>query len=334
MEELDLITAGSHMGLIKNEESFPVGKTNFLYMFPMSFFEFVKAVNADTYEYLLHFNFTKPIPQIVHEDLLKLFECYLFTGGLPEVVKTFVKTNSVPQEKNILEAISKTRKIQNELVEGYRADFAKYSEVVNANHINYVFNSIPTQLSSVLDESVKKYQFKSVIPKRKGFESIAGPLSWLMESRLCIKNQIVKKSLHPLTGYTKDNYFKLFLFDVGILNSILAIPGEVILDSKIGPYKGFIMENFVSQELYERTNANLFSWQEGKAELEFIIVKGKNIIPVEVKSSNRTRKSKSLDSFIERYSPDLAIKLTMQNFSINKNRKITTLPIYLCSKLL
>ena len=330
LNELDLIAAGSHMGLMKNEESFPVGKVNFLYMFPMSFGEFVLAADGDAFRHLDAFDFETPFPSVVHERLLNLFVLYNLTGGLPEVISAFLDKGP----DNIREGALAARAVQEELVVGYRADFAKYSGVVNANHINYVFDAIPAQLSKAHDEEVKKFRFKDVIPRRKGLDAIRGPLSWLIESRLCMKAAIAKKAEHPLRSYCDDNKFKVLLFDVGILNCMLNIPCEVIFDEQTGPYKGFMLENFVAQELFSGTNRELVSWQEGTAELEFLIVNGKEIIPVEVKSAARNRRARSLDAFIARYSPSRAIKLTKQNLIIDNRRGITTIPVYCSYKLL
>ena len=329
MNELDLIAAGSHLGLLKNQESFPVGKVDFLYMFPLTYQEFIKAVDPDAYRILKEWDINTALPNIVHGRLIELWTMYLFTGGLPEVVKTWIE-----ESEDIMLAISRVRKVQRNLIEGYRSDFSKYSGVVNANHINYIFDSIPSQLSKAQEENVGKFIFKTVIPNRKGFDILRGPISWLREARLVIRTGIAVKAHHPLKSYTDENKFKLFLFDTGILNCILDIPGEVILDKEIGPYKGFIVENYVAQELFTHYNRDLISWQEGTSELEFLIVNGKEIIPIEVKSSSRQRKAKSLDSFINRYSPEKAIKLTGQNYGHNPDRKITTVPIYACLKLL
>lgn len=329
LPELNLVAAGSHMGLLKNEESFPVGKVDFLYMFPMTFEEFVQAADAEAYHYLEKFDLKEPFPSIVHERLLQLFVFYSLTGGLPEVVSAFLKNGLT----NVRESALAARSVQETLVVGYRSDFAKYSGVVNANHINSVFDAIPAQLSMAHDDEVKKFRFKQVIPRRKGFDSVRGPLAWLMESRLCIKTAIANRAGHPLKSYCADNRFKMFLFDVGILNCILDIPCEVLLDQKVGPYKGFMLENFVAQELFAVTNRDLTAWQEGTAELEFLIAAGKEIIPVEVKSAARNRRARSLDAFIARYDSPQAIKLTRQNFIKANSRRITTVPVYCCYKL-
>lgn len=329
LHSLDIIAAGSHLGLLKSEISFPVGKVNFLYMFPMNFYEFVGACDADSFKELKAYNLTHPIPLVVHERLLELVSMYIFTGGMPEVVAKFNENTD-----DIQSAIEKTRIVQQDLITGYYADFSKYSGIINSNHIKHVFESIPAQLSRTHDEEVKKYLFKDIIPRRKGFDAIRGPLSWLLESRLCIKSLITKRAIHPIKGYVDENKFKMFLFDIGILNCILDIPGEVILDENIGPYKGFILENFIAQELYSYNNKDLISWQEANAELEFLHVDGKNIIPLEVKSAKRSRKAKSMNSFIKRYNPTNAYKISAQNFGHNATQKYTTIPLYCIKKLM
>jgi predicted AAA+ superfamily ATPase len=331
MGKLALIAAGSHLGMTKNEESFPVGKVNFLYMFPMNFEEFLMAADKQAYEEYKNFSIDKPfvIPEIIHKRLLEMMRYYFITGGLPEVVDKFINT----YKENEREALRVVRGSQKELVEGYNADFSKYSGIVNANHIHIVFESIPAQLSKAFDEEVPKYIFKGVIPNQKGYERISGPLGWLVKSRLCIKSFIASKAEHPLRSYCQENKFKIYLFDTGILNCMLNTPPEAILADNLGSYKGFLAENFVAQELYSYLNTELIAWSEGRSEIEFLISKNEHIVPLEVKTSGKSRKSKSLDAFVDRYKPKRAYKLSSQNYGENENKSITTLPIYFCGKL-
>ena len=331
MSSLALIAAGSHLGMTKNEESFPVGKVNFLYMFPMNFEEFLLASDELSYKQYKNFSIENPfiLPGVIHNRLLELMRYYFITGGLPEVVGKFVSLFM----ENEKEALNAVRERQKELVEGYKADFSKYSGTVNANHIHNVFESIPAQLSKAFDEEVSKYIFKGVIPNQKGYERIAGPLGWLVKGRLCIKSLISSKAEHPLKSYCQENKFKAYLFDMGILNCMLNTPFQAILAESLGSYKGFLAENFVAQELYSYLNTDLIAWSEGRSEIEFLISKNEHIIPLEVKSSNRSRKSKSLDSFVSKYNPERAYKLSSQNFGKQEKRGIITLPIYFCAKL-
>lgn len=331
MKELSLIGAGSHLGLVKNEESFPIGKVNFLYMFPMTFEEFIMACDSNAYLEFKRFsmNLDGPLPTIIHQRLMELLRYYFFTGGLPEVIQNFIDNFKI----NELDGLKIARKIQLELTEGYKADFSKYSKTVNANHIHSVFEAIPMQLSLVQDEEARKFKFKDTIENHKGFASIQGPLGWLINSRLCIKNMISSGVGHPLKGFCKDSRFKIFMFDVGILNCMLDIPPEIMVSNELGTYKGFLAENFIAQEIFAITNMNLYSWQEGRAEIEFLLNQEKELIPLEVKSSSRSRRAKSLDAYLQKYNPSLAYKLTGQNYGYNQKKKIVTLPLYLISKI-
>lgn len=179
-----------------------------------------------------------------------------------------------------------------------------------------MFENASAQLAKAFDENVKNFQFQGVIPNRRSFEAIRGPLTWLEKSHLLLKNVIIKKPEHPL-------------------NTMLEVPMDVIINSKIGSYKGFIAENFVIQELTAATkSASIYSWQESKAEIEFILVKGAKIIPIEVKSSEKSARAKSLESYIQRFSPELAVKLSPKNIGFDQNYKILSIPIYLVAKLI
>jgi predicted AAA+ superfamily ATPase len=331
MPELALIAAGSYLGIMVNENSFPVGKVDFLSMYPMTFDEFLMAYNPNLYSQYNSIDIleSSKIDPLYHQKLMEVWKRYLAIGGMPEVVSSYIENHSI----NELMAATAARKIQRQLLTGYKADFAKHSGTVNAGHILSVFDSVAIQLSKSYDEEVGKFLFIGVIPKQKGFDRIRGPLTWLAKSRLVIKNYIANKAEHPLKAYTEENRFKLFFLDVGLLNASLEIPVEAILGNQLGSYKGFIAENFVAQELVYKSETNLYSWAEGKAEVEFLWISGKDIVPIEVKSSAKSARAKSLDSFIAKYNPPLAYKVTAQNRGYDPKRKMMTIPIYLTGKI-
>lgn len=328
---LPIIVAGSHLGLVKNEESFPVGKVNFLSMFPLTFFEFVLNLEEELALFLERYSLEtlNTIPTVIHDKLLEMLLHYICVGGLPEAVFRFQQGYG----GNLVELLKNVRIIQNELLTGYEADFSKYSGTVNANHIHSVFRAVPKQLAKSYDESTSKFKFSGVIPNQKGFDRIVGPLTWLLKSRLCIQSKITHRAEHPLQAYTEENVFKVFYLDIGILNAALDTPIESIVGNQMGLYKGFIVENLVAQELFAKMDRELISWQEGQSEIEFIITKGSEIIPVEVKSSQKSRRAKSLDSFIQKYNPRFAYKISSQNVG-RSDRGFVTLPHYLCFKLI
>lgn len=325
-----LIVAGSHLGLVNNEESFPVGKVNFMSMFPMTFEEFTIALEPNLLSYIKDFDpkTCQQIPTTIHERLLEVLVLYFAVGGLPEVVSRFIKEYG----KNLNDALTVARQTQHELIMGYSSDFSKYAGTVNANHIHQVFDAIPKQLAKSYDEEVKKFKFSEVISRQKGFDRIIGPLTWLCNSRLSIKNFIANKSGHPLSSYTKENQFKVFFLDVGLLNAALSTPMEAIIKDNLSSYKGYIVENFVAQELYAQLDRELIAWKEGGSEIEFLVTCKDQIVPIEVKSSRRSRRAKSLDTYIRRYKPKWAYKLSGQNVGTS-TRGYMTVPLYLISTL-
>jgi hypothetical protein len=335
MPELAVACAGSYLGLIDNQISFPVGKVHVLNLAPLCFSEFLENFAPELHEIyrdlsLDQSKFTPP-NEFYHHRFLEWFQRYIVTGGLPAALEAFQNTGG---KENELPALKAARKIQRDLITGYQSDFSKHSGTVNASHILYVFQSIAEQLAQYHDETVRKFQFTGVIPNQKGFERIRSPLSWLSESRLAIKCSITSKAKLPLGSSKKGNRFKLFLFDVGILNAMLGIPVEALLSNSLGSYKGFIAENFVAQELYGKEDLNeLYSLKEGQSEIEFLISRKAHLLPVEVKSSTRTRRSKSLDAFISRYDPPIAYKLSPQRGGLNSEKNILTCPIYFAGKL-
>lgn len=331
LPELAIIGAGSYLGIMTNENSFPVGKVEYLAMTPVTFEEFLMALDPDLWGIYskIIINEHQQIPLIYHEAFYRFWIKYVALGGMPEVISTYL--SNIDQGE--FTALTAARVIQNQILEGYKSDFAKHSGKTNATHILHVFDSIPLQLSKSHDEAVKRYHFTGVIPNQKGFERIRGPLTWLTKSRLCIKSYIASKSEHPLKGYCEDNKFKIYFFDIGLLQASLQIPMEAIINEALGSYKGYIAENFVAQELFNSINNDLFNWQEGAAEVEFLLSTKKEIIPLEVKSSKKFSRTKSLDSYISRYAPPLAYKVCPQNRGFDKTRNMLTLPIYLVGKI-
>ena len=332
LRELNIISAWSYLWLLKNNESFPVWKVDFLSMFPINFEEFLLSVNPDLFEFYEKINLKnlETIDNFYHEKLLYYLNLYFAIWWMPEIVNFYLENNWKISEFELFEKI---RQLQLWLIESYKADFTKYSRLVNSSNILAVYESIPHQLSQTYDKEVNKFKFSNVIPNQKWFDRIIWPLTWLSKSRLVIKNYIISNIDHPLKSFIQKNKFKLFFQDVWLLNAILKTPIKSIIFEELWSYKWFIAENFIAEELYNKTDDELLSWTKWISEIEFIFEKDWEIIPIEVKSSKKSRRAKSLNSYIERYSPKTAFKLTWQNYWFNKEKNMTTLPMYLIWKI-
>lgn len=316
--------SGSNIGLL---ESFPVGKVEQHNLRPLSFGEFLLASNEKA---LLKAYNSKASNAAVHLKLMDKLTDYYFVGGMPEAVSVWF-SDSTSSTKERVDAVNL---IHANLVDGYVRDFGKYSGKVNAQLIEAVFRSVPSQLSGVLDQSVKRFQFKDVYPKKSRYSDFENPITWLHKCRLVLKNYPIDGMPRtPFAGYQKQNVVKLFLFDVGLLNHMLST-GYIEIKQQSYEYKGYIAENFVQQEFAVLNREPTSSWTQATAEIEFILNNDMGeVIPVEVKSGRRT-KAKSLQAYMERYNPNKTIKLTGTQGSDALETKNIVLPLYYTEYLL
>jgi predicted AAA+ superfamily ATPase len=319
--DIHLIGAGSLLGLHLNAGSFPVGKVTFETLRPMTFEEFLMVDNDKALPYIQ--DMPDKIPEIVHDHLCEQLRRYFIVGGLPEVVATYYE-----YKDDLFEAFTRVRKKQDDLLNFYYADIAKHSGKINAMHIDRVFRSAATQLSQTLDGSVTRFKFKGVVPRISHYDRLAGAIDWLEAAGLVVKVQIVNTGHLPFKGYTKENFFKLLLFDVGILGSMADISPKTILDADYGGYKGFFVENFVAQEFIGRGIDSLFCWQEQQAEVDFLIEIDGKVIPIEVKSGSVTH-AKSLKIFSEKYHPSYSCIFSAQPLDVQTEKKTHYYPLYL-----
>lgn len=325
MPSLALVSAGSLLGITLSEESFPVGKVDFLHLYPMSFREFLvaggKTMLSDAYDAASADN---PGAEMAHQQLWRELLNYYVVGGMPKAVSTYI-TN----KDNKLAAFEEVREVQKNLVDSYSKDFAKHSGKNNSIHIVSVFENIPLQLSAQVDASTKRYYFNHVIPGKKGFAQLQGPIDWLEHAGLVIKILMCNRAEIPLKAFCKNNQFKLFGFDIGLLGSMLNLPFQSILEQDYGMTKGYLAENFVAQEFLAGGMDEFYSWTELNSEIEFLISMDGAIVPVEVKAGTRTR-AKSLQQFLLKYSPQKAVKLSARPFS--QSGRVLNVPLYLAGK--
>lgn len=313
-----IICAGSLLGvkLKRFHSSFPVGKVEMIHMYPMDFEEFLYAHN--TGEYMVNyiqecFENNKPMDNIIHEKLNNLYRKYLCIGGMPEIVKNFIDKGS-----NILNI---DRKPINNIIDSYLNDMNRYVKNKNeATKNESIYKSIPVQIGN----KSNKFQY-SKIDKNARKRDYESSIDWLLSSNLIFKCCKLDAIKIPPEAYKNNDYFKLYMGDVGILNTMLKINENEIYLDKPFIYKGEIAENYVSNQLIYN-NVSVYYWTtSSNSEIDFIIYNEDGIIPIEVKASNNTQ-SKSLKSYMNRFKPKYAIRISTKNFGFENG--IKSVPLY------
>jgi len=314
--EYHVIAAGSLLGVAinRNKYSFPVGKVDSMTLYPLDFEEFLWATNNDSLAQIIteSFNADKNLPDALHFQALELYRHYLIIGGMPAAVKKFIDTGKLIDIADI----------QNRILNDYIADMSKYSTNTESVKIRATYNSIPSQLA----KENKKFQYKVV--QKGGNATIFGPsIEWLGFSGVVLKCQKITQALMPIAVYADLSSFKLYMGDLGLLAMKSGIAHETLLSTLEidNTFLGTVAENYVAQELTAK-GYNLFYWEsEGIAEMDFVLQKGPDIIPIEVKAGTRTR-SRSLSVFIDRYKPAYSIRISAKNFGFENN--IKSVPLY------
>lgn len=316
---LRIVVAGSLLGikLKRSNLSFPVGKVYMINMYPMDFEEFLMAINQNEAISLIKkaYSENKPLGKGVHDLLLNYYKYFLITGGMPDSIKELVSEN--------VEIMKYDGAIITSIISSYFNDMGKYvtnnSETIK---ILSTYKSIPFQLGN----KSNKFQYSKITVGAKAREYEL-PIDWLLETNLILKCMLVNNPEIPLKGFVDISNFKLYMSDVGILNTSLDIKKEDILDDKIGLYKGAITENYVANQLLIN-GYGLYYWQSlGTAEVDFIISGKDGITPIEVKAADNT-KSKSLKIYTEKYKPTYSIKISSKNFGFDKRNNIKSVPLY------
>ncbi len=284
-----------------------------------------KCSDFQYYELLKNISMNDNIPEIAHSKLWEYLRQYFIVGGLPEVVQVFSD-----YKEDLFRGVENVRKIQTDLVRDYVADIAKHSGKQNAMHIERIWKNVPAQLAKEQNASAPKFRFKGVVPGVKSYPKLAGAIDWLIAAGLIIKVHIVNSAELPFSAFQKENQFKLFCFDVGILGAISKLAPKSIYKYDYGTYKGYFAENYTAQEFKYSGIDQLYAWKENSAEVEFLVEVNGNAIPVEVKSGFVTQ-AKSLKVFVQKYSPDFRTIISAKNLKIDHENKIHQYPLYLAA---
>lgn len=318
--EYHIVCAGSLLGIaLQNQLSFPVGKVDFLTLYPMSFSEFLRAVAPEMLaDFVDNFKKGDNVPAIIGERLATFLRQYYVTGGMPEVVQAWCNNHNIEQVEAIQQAI----------INSYELDFAKHAPTKEFPKLTAIWRSIPEQLA----KENTKFIFSHV---KKGWRSkdLEDALEWLISAGLVYKVSKIEKPFMPLSSYADDTSFKLYMSDVGLLRKLSKLPYEVVLDSTptYREFKGSMTENFVLCELLKSVDDTAYYWSSGNtAEVDFIIQSKTEIIPIEVKSE-RNVKARSLAEYRKKYTPKYAIKTSMKHDT--DGIEVLNIPLYLISQI-
>ena len=313
----DVICSGSTLGIIMPDvSSYPVGYVETLQLRAMSFEEFLLANGHDEEQILMYKQYfieEKPMPEGLHNTLNKMFLHYIAVGGMPAVVKTYVKTS------NFYDVL----KVQKQILNDYKNDLAKYTSKTNREKARECFESIPDQLA----KENKKFQYKMV--KQGGTaRSYGNSLAWIVDAGIGVKVHKLKTFDIPLRAYRDINAFKFYLNDTGLL---IAFYNENVtyelINGNLGVFKGGIFENVVAQCLIDNGLDIYYYQKNDNLEIDFITILNNKIIPIEVKSGRNT-KGISIRNVVEKENLDYGIIFSMNNLNCS-NSKIKFLPLYM-----
>ncbi len=313
-EKYNIVCAGSLLGVALNrfKSSYPVGKVRKVILHPMDFEEFLWAINQDLLVDKIRECFNNNKQMLAHDLAIQLYRDYLYIGGMPASVLEYIN-----KDKNIVHF---DRMVKQDILGAYITDMSKYTTSSENIKINKLFKSIPMQLSR--ESSKFTYRIVEDTASKKKYET---SIDWLIHGNLVNKCTLAQIPKIPLIAYIKENLFKIYLNDVGLLCELSEITPNNLLSDDFNLYKGMLSENYVAQT-FIANNFSLYYWKSKKnAEIDFLINYKGEIIPVEVKAAENT-KAKSLKVYIERYNPRYSIKISAKNFGFVNN--IKSIPLY------
>lgn len=312
--EYHVAVAGSLLGITLHEgTSFPVGKVDMLYMYPMDFEEFLLAMGKEQLVELLRNNSWAALTPL-RGMLTELLRQYYFVGGMPEAVKTYVERGDIWE----------VRSIHSKIIDAYRNDMSKHAPKQQVQRINMVWNSIPSQLA----RDNKKFIYGAL---RKGARAndFEIAIQWLVDSGLVHKVHRISKPVVPLKFYEDMASFKLFLLDCGLLGALSETPPEQILigDNVFEEYKGAFTENYVLQQLKSlpRTFVYYYSNDNSTLEIDFVVQHEAHVIPIEVKAEENLR-AKSLRQFVTDNAGLHGVRFSMSDY--REQDWLTNVPLW------
>ncbi|MCK5846245.1 MAG: ATP-binding protein [Bacteroidales bacterium] len=325
MNDIHIIAAGSLLDFALKEANLhmPVGRIQYIYLKPLSFNEFLRAIGEEIIlEYISDATNIKEISEAVHDKLIGLLKNYFVIGGMPAVVKEYINSGN----------ISKCQRIQSSIIDTYADDFYKYANKTKIAALQKVFKSAASMVGqkfvySHVDNTMKSNRLKEAV-------------EMLETAGILIRIKRSNGDGIPIEANAKDNYYKLLFLDVGLLHNMAGIYDKTVLEEDIAAiFKGAVAEQFVGQEIAANQDfyrkSNLYYWareaRNSSAEIDYIFEHKGEIIPVEVKSG-KNGKLRSLKMYIDKYKPKTSLKLSQNHY--NQSDNITSIPLYAISTFL
>lgn len=312
--EYAIVAAGSLLGVALHQgTSFPVGKVDFLDLYPLNYKEFLLALGEERFVELLDRDDILMITTFKEKYIERLKE-YYFIGGMPEVVYDFVRNKD----------FNRVREIQNNLLNYYQQDFSKHAPNILVPRLNMVWNSIPMQLA----KENKKFIYGQLREgaRAKDFELA---IQWLEDCGLIHKVERISKPGLPLKAYMDLSAFKIYLSDVGLLSAMGELSVQAIVDGNriFTEFKGALTEQFVLQQLISQLglHAYYYSAEKSRGEVDFLVQGNSSIIPIEVKAEENLQ-AKSLKAFVEKYKPKYAVRTSMSDY--REETWLINIPLY------
>ena len=308
-----IIAAGSLLGVAvrRKKMSVPVGKVQLIEVYPVTFKEFLRASDPQTFTYLDSIKQSAPLPEIIFHKLAVEYKRYLVCGGMPEAVTALLGNEGMQSVENVLQNI----------LDLYTLDFSKYAAPVDIPRINSLWRSLPSQLA----KENRKFIYKVVKTGARARE-YEDALLWLEEAGLIYRIFNVSKPGVPLSAYQDLSAFKVYALDCGLLRRLARLSPEAILSGNAGyiEFKGALAENAILQALVPQSDGLPNYWNSGnRAEVDFLLQEGTNIVPVEVKAEKRVS-GKSLSVYSSKFEPKLKIRFSMNN--LKKDNGLLSLP--------
>lgn len=314
-----IICAGSLLGIALHQgTSFPVGKVDFMKLYPLSFREFLLAAGKEKYVALIESEDYEML-KVFKQDINDYLKQYYFVGGMPEAVNTFV----AKKDFNLV------RNVQQRILEAYEQDFSKHAPNEYVPKIRMIWNSIPSQLA----KENKKFIYGLVREGARARE-YESAIMWLTDCGLVHKINRVSAGRLPLKAYEDMKAFKMYMLDVGLLACMSGLSAKILLDGNdlFTEFKGALTEQYVLQQLITHRDLKIYYYtnESGGCEVDFLVDTGEEVVPVEVKAEINLR-AKSLRVYSEKFSPKIAIRTSMADYK--EESWLVNLPLYAIDNL-